>query len=239
MNTNNWAKGGVMIRETLDWGSRHASVFVTPGNGVAFQRRLANNDTGLNANQTGIVAPHWVKLTRSGNTLTAQHSDDGVTWGDVTHATNPTSDTVVMSPSVYIGLALTSHSAGNPTTAVFSGIQTTGSVSGSWQVADIGVTHPGNAPESVYLAVEDSAGQAATVTYPDPAATTLTDWQTWAIDLATIRDAGVKVHQVKKLRIGVGSRDNARPGGAGRLYIDDIRVTKGVPVEPNDPNAVP
>ncbi len=239
VDTHAWAKGGVMIRETFAWGSRHASVFVTPGNGVAFQRRLADNDVGLSTAEGGIVAPHWVKLTRNGNTLTAQHSADGVTWVDVTHATNPTSDTVIMSSSIYIGLALTSHSAGNPTTAVFSGIQTTGSVSGSWQVADIGVTHPVNSPESVYLAVEDGAGQAATVSHPDPAATTLTDWQTWAIGLATIRDAGVKVHQVKKLRIGVGDRDHAQPDGAGRLYIDDIRVTKGVPVEPNDPNAVP
>jgi hypothetical protein len=233
LDTNAWAKGGVMIRESLDWGSRHASVFMTPGNGVAFQRRLVSNDVGLSTNQTGIVAPHWVKLTRSGSTLTAQHSDDGVTWGDVIHATNPTSDTVVMSGTVYIGLALTSHSADNPTTAVFSGIQTTGTVTGSWQVADIGVTHPVNTPNSVYLAVEDSTGKVATMTYPDPAATTLIDWQQWAVDLAAIRNAGVKVNAVKKLFFGVGSRDNAQPDGTGRIYIDDIRITRGVPVEPN------
>ncbi len=232
-NTNVWAKGGVMIRETLDWGSRHASVFLTPGNGVAFQRRLANSDAGLSTSQTGVTAPHWVKLTRSGSTLTAQHSADGVTWGDVIHATNPTSDTVVMAGSVYIGLALTSHSANNPTTAVFSGIQTTGSVTGSWQVADIGVSHPVNAPNSVYLIVEDSTGKAATITHPDPAATTLTDWQQWAIDLAAIRSAGVKVNTIKKLFLGVGRRDNAQPDGTGRLYLDDIRITQGVPVEPN------
>ena len=233
VNTNDWAKGGVMIRETLDWGSRHASVFMTPAMGVAFQRRLANNDAGLSTNQTGVAAPHWVKLTRNGNTLTAQHSADGVTWGDVVHATDPTSDTVVMSGSVYLGLALTSHSANDATTGVFSGLQTTGSVTGSWQVADIGITHPVNSPDSLYLAVEDSMGQVATVTHPDPAATMLTDWQQWTVDLTALRSTGVKVNAMKRLFLGVGSRDDAQPDGTGRIYLDDIRVTKGVPVEPN------
>ncbi|MHC4207610.1 MAG: hypothetical protein ACYSTT_23390, partial [Planctomycetota bacterium] len=38
-NTNGWAKAGVMIRESLDPGSVHASMVVTPENGVSFQRR--------------------------------------------------------------------------------------------------------------------------------------------------------------------------------------------------------
>ena len=32
--------------------------------------------------------PCWVKLTRTGNVFTAQHSADGITWVDIT-ATNP------------------------------------------------------------------------------------------------------------------------------------------------------
>jgi len=37
-NTDPWAKAGLM-RESLEPGARHASIFVTPGQGVAFQRR--------------------------------------------------------------------------------------------------------------------------------------------------------------------------------------------------------
>ena len=40
-NTDPWAKAGVMIRETLTGGSKHAMMVVTPGNGTAFQRRLS------------------------------------------------------------------------------------------------------------------------------------------------------------------------------------------------------
>jgi hypothetical protein len=232
-NTNAWAKGGVMIRESLDWGSRHASVFMTPGQGVAFQRRLANNDAGLSTNQTDIVAPHWVKLTRTGDLLTAQHSDDGVTWGDVVHATNPTSDTVVMGGTVYIGLALTSHSAGVACTAEFSGIQTAGNVTGQWQMVEIGVDQPGNSPDSLYVAVQDSSNRTGVVTHPDPEAVLQVAWQQWAIDTAQLKSAGVNLKAVKKMFIGVGDRTNPQPDGAGRIYIDDIRLTQGVPVEPN------
>jgi len=40
-NTNDWAKAGVMIRETLDPDSAHAYMVVTPTRGVSFQRRLS------------------------------------------------------------------------------------------------------------------------------------------------------------------------------------------------------
>ncbi len=231
-NTNVWAKGGVMIRETLDPGSRHAMVVVTPGNGVAFQRRLTNSNTSVGTTQAGITAPRWVKLTRAGNLLTAQHSADGVTWTDVVGAAGTTtSDTVVMGGTIYIGVALTSHAANVACTAVFSNIKTTGNVTGTWQQAEVGVDHPGNSAQGLYVGIEDSAGKAAFVTYPDPAATAVGTWTEWAIPLSSF--TGVNPAKVKKMYIGVGDRSNPAPDGAGRIYIDDLRVTKGVPAQPS------
>src|SRR6185295_16161689 len=40
-NTNGWAKAGVMIREDLTPGSRHAFALLSPSNGAAFQSRSA------------------------------------------------------------------------------------------------------------------------------------------------------------------------------------------------------
>jgi hypothetical protein len=230
-NTNVWAKGGVMIRETLDPGSRQATVVVTPGSGVAFQRRLINNDVSVTTTQAGIVAPRWVKLTRTGNLLTAQHSADGVTWADVTATGAATSDTVVMGGTIYIGLALTSHAANVACTAVFSNIKTTGNVTGSWQQAEIGVDHPGNSPQGLYVGIEDSAGKVAYVTHPDPAATMIGAWTEWTIPLSSF--TGVNPAKVKKMYLGVGDHKNPVPDGTGRVYLDDIRVTKGVPTQPN------
>ncbi|MFB0552588.1 MAG: hypothetical protein ACETWQ_04650, partial [Phycisphaerae bacterium] len=65
-NTDPFAKAGVMIRDTLEPGSRHAMVVVTPGNGVAFQYRdNADGASSTAAQETGITAPQWVKIERS------------------------------------------------------------------------------------------------------------------------------------------------------------------------------
>ena len=74
-------------------------------------------------------------------------------------------------------------------------------------------------------AVRDGQGQrrqGKTVTHPDPSATLLSAWQEWRIPLSEFTAAGVKMANVKKLTIGVGSRTSPTPGGGGILYIDDI-----------------
>ncbi len=67
-----------MIRDSLEPGSKHAIVCLTPGNGVAFQDRVDTDLDSFSAEQSGITAPHWVKLERdlSGD-FTAYHSTDG------------------------------------------------------------------------------------------------------------------------------------------------------------------
>jgi len=234
-NTHAWAKGGVMIRENLDPGSRHAMVVVSPSNGVAFQRRLATSSTSTRTTEAGIVAPRWVKLTRTGNELRAQHSADGVSWVDVGPDPAASQDTVVMGGTLYIGLALTSHSSNNPTTAEFSQIQTTGGVSGGWEMAEIGVDHPGNSPASLYVTVEDTAGRSASVLHPDGTGAVLdNEWRPWAVDLSEFLSAGVNLRAIRTMAVGVGDPANPQPDGAGMVLIDDIRIMQGAPEEPND-----
>jgi regulation of enolase protein 1 (concanavalin A-like superfamily) len=117
-NTNAWAKAGVMIRENLDANARHAMVAVTPGNGVAFQRRATTG--GISAHTAGarVAAPYWVKLTRAGNTFTAHQSANGSTWTQVGSAV-----TIAMGATAQVGLAATSHDAAVTTTAVFTHVE--------------------------------------------------------------------------------------------------------------------
>jgi hypothetical protein len=82
-HTHAWAKAGVMVRENLDADARHAMVVVTPGNGVSFQHRASTGGSSASTTVADILAPHWVKLTRAGNTFTAHQSPDGVTWTPV------------------------------------------------------------------------------------------------------------------------------------------------------------
>jgi hypothetical protein len=224
-NTNVRAKAGVMIRQSLEAGSPFAYAVMTPGSGVSFGWRTLPNSTCGSATVGNIRLAQWVKLTRTGNVVTAQYSTDGKTWTDIKGTDGkPVATTVTMTGSLYVGLAVTSHAAAATTTAKFSGIAITGGVSGQWQTADVGIVHPGNSQEPLYVAVEDSAGKSATVANPDPAAVTLTTWTEWKVPLSSF--AGVNLAKVKKLYIGVGDRDAPVLGGAGRIYIDDIRVSR-------------
>jgi hypothetical protein len=81
-----------------------------------------------------------------------------------------------------------------------------------------------NLPDEMYVAVEDSAGMREEVYYEDPNAVVLHAWQEWNIDLKEFSDAGVDLASVKKMHIGVGDREEPKPGASGELYFDDIRL---------------
>jgi hypothetical protein len=83
-----------------------------------------------------------------------------------------------------------------------------------------------NERDPLYVGIEDSAGRGAVVVHSDAEAVRATEWQTWHISLAEVRATGVNVAAVRKMVIGVGDRRNAEAGGTGRLYFDDIRLTK-------------
>jgi len=120
--SNAWAKGGVMIRQSLDAGSMHAITALTgsEGGGAAFQRRIDTDgeSTSNHSLADGPYAPpYWVKTERVGNDFTGYISADGETWvqaGDTV--------TIEMADPVLIGLAVTSHAAGELRTVTFDNV---------------------------------------------------------------------------------------------------------------------
>lgn len=116
-NTDPWAKAGVMIRANLNANSPNVFMAVTPGNGVTFQTRsTAGGTSGFN-NTTGLVAPYWVRLVRSGNTFTAFRSVNGASWVQQGSAA-----TISMASTVYVGLAVTAHNNSALCTATFDNV---------------------------------------------------------------------------------------------------------------------
>jgi len=222
------AKAGVMIRETLDEYSMHALVDITPSAGLEFIRRVATLGDSASTVQADLTAPYWVRLTRNGETFTAQCSADGVTWTSV--GTDPAASiaSIPMGQDVYIGLAVTSREAGSVCAATFSNISTTGTVTGAWENAGVGAVAQaaGNTPETFTVSVQDSAGKAKTVSHTDPAVIATGDWEQWDIPLSEFTSAGVNLGSVTKLTVGIGSPGAGAPGGSGKVYIDDIRLTK-------------
>jgi hypothetical protein len=116
-NTNSWAKAGVMIRDDLTAGARYAALFVTPANGLAFQRRTQAGGDSASAGVSG-VTPAWLRLVRAGGLLSVYRSSDGTGW------TLIGSDTVALGANVYIGLAVTSHDSGQLSSVSFDGVTT-------------------------------------------------------------------------------------------------------------------
>ena len=233
--TDNWAKAGVMIRETLAAGSKFAAVYITPTNadgtatnGCRFQARTdtdagATSDSSVaTAEQTAIVAPYWVKLERDvGGNFRGFYSANGSTWQPMSW--NPQS--ISMSSNVYVGLALTSHNAGATCEAKFSGMQITGTVGPQWANQDIGIAS--NAAEPLYVAVSNSAGTPAVVVHDDPAAANVDAWTEWVIPLSAFADQGINLSNVDEIAIGLGTQGNMTiPGGSGKMFFDDIRLTQ-------------
>jgi hypothetical protein len=116
-NVASWTKAGVMIRETLDTSSAYAFMIVSAGKGLAFQYRASTGASAAQAAEPAGAAPMWVKVVRSGDSISGYSSPDGVTWQPVGTATIP------MATSVQIGLAVGSHDNTKAATATFDHVQ--------------------------------------------------------------------------------------------------------------------
>jgi hypothetical protein len=231
--TDNWAKAGVMIRETLDAGSKFAAIYITSTNadgtatnGCRFQARTdtdidATSDTAVaTAEQTAIIAPYWVKLDRdfAGN-FRGYYSSDGVTWQSMSW----NSQNIPMASNVYIGLAVTSHNAAATCEAKYSNVTITGTVGTQWANQDIGILS--NDPEPMYAALSNGTGEPVVVVYNDPAATHIETWTEWIIRLQDLADQGLILTDVDRIAIGIGTQGNmTAPGGSGKMFFDDIRL---------------
>jgi len=215
---NNDTKAGVMIRDSLDAGSKNTALLLTPDpeKGLRYQNRLTLDGTterGDNDLDPNAMAPYWLKLERtSGGLVRASRSPDGDDW------TQFTLRAVTMTMPIYIGLAVTSHDAAQTAEGVFSDVIFTGTSVNDWADRDIGIGS--NQPEPMYVVVNDSA----VVNQEDPNVALIDEWTEWRIPLQSFVDLGVNLNSINSFSIGLGDRSNPQAGGKGTMYIDDIRL---------------
>ncbi|GIF24624.1 glucose/arabinose dehydrogenase/regulation of enolase protein 1 (concanavalin A-like superfamily) [Actinoplanes tereljensis] len=131
-DTYEWAKAGIMIKESATSGAPYALIGVTPTHGMHFQAKF-----GEDGGEFPYAFPNaWMKLTRVGDTVTAYASGDGVTWSPIG------STTLAMATNATIGLFVTSHDNNVLSAAVFDNVSVVGDVNPAlpapWVHQDVG-----------------------------------------------------------------------------------------------------
>ncbi len=113
------AQAGIMIRETLNADANHVYLF----NYSSANWMTERTSTGASSSYQplgSVTLPNWIKLARSGNVFTMYGSPDGLNWVQL-----GTSQTVSMTPNVYVGLAVSSRSTSSLATASFDNVSVT------------------------------------------------------------------------------------------------------------------
>jgi hypothetical protein len=156
-NVNAWTKAGIMLRSSLDRDSTHASLFVSPGKGIAFQRRTSTGGVSVHTAGPALKAPVWLRLTAID--LPGCSFKCFVTIVRAYYRLNPTDPWTLIGEQrfdevtegfVYAGLAVSSHVAGTTATAAFSNVTvrslpawrlaTVGDADGSGSITDDAIT---------------------------------------------------------------------------------------------------
>ena len=117
---DDWAKAGLIIKDGTSQGSRYAAIMVTGGHGVRMQHDYTHDVAGL-PGPVSESSPRWLRLTRSGATISGFASADGRSWttvGTVTLAGLPS--------TVQVGLFTTSPATSHITSQGLGAMASTG-----------------------------------------------------------------------------------------------------------------
>jgi hypothetical protein len=124
-NTSPSAKGGVMMRTSLDQGAPRAWMCLTGGGNLEQNAPNLVVYGGTNYGNKVLaksLTSYWVKLERMGNIITGYVSPDGANWAatEVGRIDAPVPETV------YVGLVVCSAANGTLCTSTFRDVQITG-----------------------------------------------------------------------------------------------------------------
>ncbi|MGC7101832.1 hypothetical protein ACPZ19_44775 [Amycolatopsis lurida] len=143
-----WGKAGIIIKDGVRQGSRYAALMLTGSHGVRFQHDYKHDVAG-SAGGVSAQSPRWLRLTRSGDTITGSESADGRQWHTVA-----TAELDGLPDTVRVGLFATSpgdltlRKTGlggaieevrfTQAVGVFDNVAVEGGTTGSWDSGSVG-----------------------------------------------------------------------------------------------------
>ncbi|AHG01635.1 hypothetical protein HALLA_04340 (plasmid) [Halostagnicola larsenii XH-48] len=147
-DTDEYAKAGLMLRESLDADAKNVMARTTPDHTTLQWRPTAGgestsltSDAGEDESELdgGTIDAAWQRLVRTDDTIRAYASEDGTNWTLMAELS------LSFGESAFLGLAVTSHNTGTLCEATFSSLSGVGPVE-SQDVGDVDV--PGSASGS-------------------------------------------------------------------------------------------
>ena len=107
---------GLMIRNGLTDTAAHAFIRVAIGGGSSFLHRVTPGGSTTNSAGTAGGTPTWLRITRTGSTVSAYQSANGSTWTPVG------SVSLTLSATIQTGLAVSGYNDGAVATAAFDNV---------------------------------------------------------------------------------------------------------------------
>jgi regulation of enolase protein 1 (concanavalin A-like superfamily)/dipeptidyl aminopeptidase/acylaminoacyl peptidase len=136
-NTSTFAKAGLMIRESTAPDAAHVILDVRPTNDLEFMTRSSSGAPTTFLSTAVQQPPAWLRLIRSGTTVTGWVSADGITWRLVGQTT------LAIGSHAVAGLVVCSVAAGVLNVATFDNVNVTagvGPLPSPWSDQDVGAT---------------------------------------------------------------------------------------------------
>lgn len=124
-DTDEYAKAGLMLRESLDADAKNVMARTTPDHTTLQWRPTAGGDsTSLTSDvgedeselEGGTIDAAWQRLVRNGDTVRAYASEDGTNWTLMAELS------LSFGESAFLGVAVTSHNSGTLCEATFSNL---------------------------------------------------------------------------------------------------------------------
>src|SRR5437899_718886 len=171
------AQAGIMIRETLNADASHVYLF----NYSSANWMTERTSTGASSSYQplgSVTLPNWIKLARSGNVFSMYGSPDGVNWVQL-----GTSQTVSMTPNVYVGLAVSNRTTSSLATATFDGVSISSAATPAPVITAVSATTGSIGSQVVISGSGFGASQGGSAVLLNGAAVTTNTWSGTSITI--------------------------------------------------------
>ena len=118
INTDPWAKAGLMFRETADASSSFVLLMVSPSNGIHLQYRDGTGNDCADISYGNYTLPVYLKLDKTDSTFVSYKSSNGINWTTLGVYQNKTFNKVFK-----LGLAVNSHNTSSIGQAIFDSVK--------------------------------------------------------------------------------------------------------------------